>query len=144
MRNDQVSRRHVPPQNIVVKFVTDLWRDWNERRARLTAFDRTDSAEMTRVASELGTTATELRSLVGRGSHAADLLMRRMHSLDLDPRKVEPAVMRDLQRCCANCSSKMLCVHELEDRPKEASWPKYCPNELTINALTDGIQRSAT
>jgi hypothetical protein len=44
--------------------------------------------------------------------------------------------MRDLQRCCSNCDSKQLCAHELEDKPKGASWPKYCPNEQTIAALT--------
>ena len=43
--------------------------------------------------------------------------------------------MRDLQRCCANCLSKTLCAHELEDRPKGARWPKYGPNELTIHTL---------
>ncbi len=102
------------------------------------------ATEMDRVAAELGTSATELRSLVGRGANAAYLLTRRMRSVDLDPGKVEPAVMRDLQRCCANCRSKALCAHELEDRPKEASWPKYCPNELTLNALNAGNQRSQT
>src|SRR5437588_468031 len=31
--------------------------------------------------------------------------------------------------------SKQLCAHELEDKPKDATWPKYCPNEQTIEAL---------
>jgi hypothetical protein len=48
---------------------------------------------------------------------------------------VDPSVMRDLQRCCSNCDSKQLCVHELEDKPKGAIWPKYCSNEQTIEAL---------
>ncbi|HWL73492.1 MAG TPA: DUF6455 family protein [Burkholderiaceae bacterium] len=127
-----------------MKVLADLWKDWNERRARLAEFDRADSIEMARVATDLGASVKELRSLVGRGAKAADLLARRMHSLKLDPSRVEPAVMRDLQRCCANCLSKTLCAHELEDRPKEASWPKYCPNELTIGALRADNQRSPT
>ncbi len=127
-----------------MKLFCDLWKDWNERRARLAEFDCADPTEMARVATDLGTSVKELRGLVGRGAKAADLLARRMHSLNLDPSKVEPAVMRDLQRCCANCSSKTLCAHELEDRPKEARWPKYCPNELTIGALRADNQRSQT
>jgi hypothetical protein len=125
-----------------MKLFCDLWKDWNERRARLTEFDCADSTEMARVASDLGTSIKELRGLVSRGAKAADLLARRMHSLNLDPSSVEPAVMRDLQRCCANCRSKALCEHELEDRPKEARWPKYCPNELTIGVLRADNQRS--
>ena len=138
------SPRHVSPGHAIGKFLTGVWRDWNERRARLVEFDHADSSEMTRVASDLGTSVKELRSLVGRGAKAADLLARRMHSLNVDPSRVEPAVLRDLQRCCANCSSKTLCAHELEDRPKEARWPKYCPNELTIGALRADNQRSQT
>ena len=120
----------------------DLWKDWKARRARLTEFDRADPTEIARVASDLRTSVTELRSLVGRGANAADLLVRRMQSLNLDPSKVEPAVLRDLQRCCAGCRSKALCAHELEDRPKGTSWPKYCPNELTIGVLNADNQRS--
>ena len=54
-----------------MKFLADLWRDWSERRARLAEFDCADRTEMARVAADLGTSATELRSLVGRGANAA-------------------------------------------------------------------------
>ena len=142
MHKARVSSSHSAPQRIVARLLSGLWRGWCERRARLTEFDRADPAEMARVAGDLGTSVAELRSLVGRGANAADLLVRRMQSLNLDPGEVEPAVMRDLQRCCSNCLSKTLCAHELEDRPKGARWPKYCPNELTIGALNADNQRS--
>jgi Family of unknown function (DUF6455) len=61
-------------------------------------------------------------------------------ALRLEPNRVDPLVMRHLQRCCSNCDSKQLCVHELEDKPKGATWPKYCPNEQTIKALMDHAQ----
>lgn len=126
-----------------MNFLANLWKDWSERRARQFEFDRADRTEMTRIAAELGTSATQLRGLVDRGANAAELLMRRMRSLDLDPKRVEPAVMRDLQRCCSLCRSKTLCTHELEDRPQGARWPEYCPNELTINALQRDNGRSS-
>jgi len=87
------------------------------------------------MARDLGTSVSELRILVGYDEDAADLLQRRLRDLRIDPARIEPAVMRDLQRCCSQCGVKTLCEHELEDRPKAAAWPKYCPNEQTIDAL---------
>jgi hypothetical protein len=52
--------------------------------------------------------------------------------------------MRDLQRCCSMCRDKTLCVHELEDKPRQAMWPKYCPNEYTLACLPIKKATSAT
>jgi hypothetical protein len=79
---------------------------------------------------------SELRILANHDKNAADLLYRRMDQLRLDRNHVDIAVLRDLQRCCSNCDLKKLCAHELEDKPKGAIWPKYCPNEQTLVALT--------
>lgn len=130
MRTDRVS-----PRANVVQFFADVWKNLSERRARRVEFDNCDSAEMRRIARDLGMSVSELRVLDGRDKNAADLLRRRLNSLNLDSVTIEPAVMRDMQRCCSQCGSKTLCVHELEDRPKEASWPTYCLNEQTIGAL---------
>jgi hypothetical protein len=69
------------------------------------------------------------------GHDSADLLKRRLQTLGVNAAGVDPAVMRDLQLLCARCSSKQRCAHELEDKPVAASWPKYCPNEVTIEAI---------
>lgn len=138
MPTDYVSSpRNATAHSGVVRFFADAWKKWRERRARLVEFDSSDSAEMQRIARDLGTSISELRVLVGRGANAADLLQRRLHSLNLDPATIDSAVMRDLQRCCSKCGSKTLCEHELDDRPKATSWPQYCPNEQTISALVD-------
>lgn len=142
MPKEHRSRRPGLTESAVVRFFARAWKEWKNRRARLAAFDRADSNEMARIASDLGTSPGELRALTGRGPHAADLLGRRMRSLNLDVAKVAPAVMRDLQRCCSICAAKTLCAHELEDRPKGARWPEYCPNELTIAVLRADKQRS--
>jgi hypothetical protein len=125
----------VSPASSVLNFFADGWNNWRDRRARLVEFDHCDPAEMQRIAHDLGTSVPELRVLAGRDQHAADLLYRRLNSLKVDPARIDLAVMCDLQRCCANCADKVLCVHELEDRPTAATWPKYCPNEQTIGAL---------
>ena len=53
----------------------------------------------------------------------------------------DPAVMRDLQKCCALCTSKALCRRELADEPHSEHWRNYCPNSDTLAALTRGATR---
>jgi uncharacterized protein DUF6455 len=93
------------------------------------------------MARDLNISVSELRSLEAYNQESAGLLLRRLQSLNVDLATIEPAVMRDLQRCCTQCGDKTLCEHEMEDRPAAAKWPKYCPNELTINALVAGLQK---
>ena len=98
---------------------------------------RLEPRELAYIARDLGVSPDELRVLAAQDKSAADLLLRRMATLRLDPTQVDSAVMRDLQRCCSKCKDKVLCVHELEDRPRHATWPKYCPNEQTLAALSE-------
>lgn len=118
-----------------LRFFAELWNNWHQRRTRLVEFDKFDAGEMQRMARDFGTSVLELRILAGHREDAAKMLGRRLQSLNINSDTIEPAVMRDLQRCCSQCGAKALCQHELEDRPKAASWPKYCPNEQTIDAL---------
>jgi Family of unknown function (DUF6455) len=115
-----------------VEAVKGLW----QKRAVFNELAACDVWEVTRIGQDLGISAADLRLLATRDKGAADLLNRRLEMLRLDPTSVDPALMRDLQRCCSNCDNKQLCAHELEDKPKAASWPKYCPNEHTIAAIT--------
>jgi uncharacterized protein YjiS (DUF1127 family) len=107
-----------------------------QRRASVSEIDRLDGQEMTCLVRDLGISAEEIRVLAATDKSAADLLIRRMQTLGLDPTRVDHAVMRDLQRCCSKCTEKGLCIHELEDQPREPTWPQYCPNEQTLAALT--------
>jgi transposase-like protein len=116
--------------------LVELWKSFGARRAAVNELARADGAEMARIAQELGISPADLYRLAGQDKTAANLLYRRLETLRLDPKNIDPAVMRDLQRCCSNCGSKQLCAYEIEDKPKAASWPKYCPNEETIAALT--------
>ena len=124
-----------PRFNPVSVFLTNIWKKWQKRRARLATFDRSDGVEMQHMARDLGTSVSELWTLARYDEDAADLLQSRLRDLAIDPATVEPAVMQDMQRCCSQCGAKTLCEHELKDHPKMESWPKYCPNEQTIDAL---------
>jgi hypothetical protein len=113
--------------------VTALWR----RRASVKEIDRLGTQEATCLARDLGISADELRLLAAQDKDAADLLVRRMETLGLDAARIDPTVLHDLQRGCSKCADKGLCVHELEDHPRNAAWPKYCPNEQTLAALRE-------
>jgi hypothetical protein len=118
------------------RLITELGKAFWKKQVAINALAQCDPLELARVAQDLGISAADLRALATRDKSAADLLNRRLASLRLDPTSVDPVVMRDLQRCCSTCDSKQLCAHELEDEPKGARWPAYCPNEETITDLT--------
>ena len=118
-----------------VQTIAEAWRNWRERRHDIVEFDRADVTDVSEIARDLGLSASELRTLVGCGKNSAELLERRLQTLGFEPSHIEPSVMRDLQRCCSQCHDKALCAHELEDKPKGASWPSYCPNDQTIHVL---------
>jgi Family of unknown function (DUF6455) len=120
----------------LLRLFTKAGKDFWAKRAAVNELANCSELELARVAQDIGISAADLRVLASRDKTAADLLHRRLESLRLDPTSLDPKLMRDLQRCCSNCDSKQLCAHELEDKPKGASWPKYCPNEETIAALT--------
>ncbi|MGZ5843305.1 MAG: DUF6455 family protein [Xanthobacteraceae bacterium] len=108
---------------------------WFRRKISVNELAASASEELPRIAHELGISIAELRVLAKRDETAADLLYQRMKQLRLDRNSVDLAVLRDLQRCCSNCDLKQLCAHEIEDKPKGASWPQYCPNEQTLALL---------
>ena len=62
--------------------------------------DGCGSAEMERIARDVGVSGADLSILAGKWPDAADLLYRRMNEIKLDPMEMthaDPQVMRDLQ-----------------------------------------------
>jgi hypothetical protein len=94
--------------------------------------------EIERIARDVRMTPAELRAVAKRGPKAANLLLRRMAALDLDPAEVSqvgPQTFRDLQRVCSLCESKRRCVRDLAHDPTMPQWQDYCPNAQTLMAL---------
>ena len=114
---------------------------WCRARFKKTSesdFGCCDQAEVERMPRDIRMSASELRALAGKGPKAADLLLRRMAALDLDPKEVawlEPAVSRDLQRVCSMCKSRRQCAWDFARRAPAAAWKSYCPNTGTLEAL---------
>lgn len=95
-------------------------------------------AEVERMARDMQMSPAELRAVVRRGPNAADLLLKRMAALDLDPSEVSqvaPETFRDLQRSCALCESKRRCSRDIASNPAKPEWKDYCPNAATLMAL---------
>ena len=118
--------------------VARWWRNWNGRRREMLNLEACGSAEMERIARDVGVSGADLSILAGKWPDAADLLYLRMNEIHLDRKEItqlEPDVMRDLQRVCTVCGSKRRCEHELANNPSNPAWQRYCPNATTLSAL---------
>jgi hypothetical protein len=116
--------------------ISQAWSRYRRRRAAMAELQALGHAELERMVQDAGLTFGDLVDLARQSGDAAALLYRRLEQAGIDSRTIDAAVLRDMQRCCSFCDSKAQCAHELEDKPKVASWPEYCPNRLTIEALS--------
>jgi len=114
------------------------WQGWIKRRSAMVQLGCCDRAEVVRMAHDIGVSSEELYTLAGKWPDSTDLLLRRIDESKLDATeitKVEPQVMRDLQRVCTLCASKRKCSHDLAARPSDPAWQTYCPNATTLKSL---------
>jgi hypothetical protein len=110
------------------------WQQWSDAAE----LRNCDPQAVEGMAHEAGLSALELRRLVSKGPRAADLLLRRMAALDLDPNevgKIEPRTMHDMQRVCSMCESHGRCLRDLKRDASDPIWQQYCPNADTLTAL---------
>jgi hypothetical protein len=117
-----------------------MWRVLNDwvRRPSTPEVSCCGELEIDRIARDVRMTPSELRAMAKRGPGAADLLLKRMAALDLDPAEVAqvgPETFRDLQRVCSLCESKRCCVRDLAHDAAAPQWQDYCPNAQTLIAL---------
>lgn len=114
------------------------WRNWRQQRAAASEINGLGESELARVAVDVGLNGSQLRTLAGRWPESAGLLSQRLEALRLDEasiRKSEPAVLRDLERVCGNCTADGQCASDLYRDPEDRAWRDYCPNAVTLDAL---------
>ncbi|MBS0245197.1 MAG: hypothetical protein JSR61_01155 [Proteobacteria bacterium] len=110
--------------------------DWFRRR--LAAPLPLDRAETAQIAADVGLSVADLERVNQMSPHAADPMVQRLASMDMNPdevARVEPAVFHDLQRVCSFCDDKKQCQYELRRDPDGTEWKTYCPNMPTFEAL---------
>ena len=125
-------------QNPVVDSVIDIFARWLKHRREIAESCNCDSQEFAHIARDLNISTGELDQLVRRGAHAADALPKMMAELHIDQRavaRVEPMVMRDLERVCALCAQKRQCARELAAGTAAQHYGDYCPNASTLKSL---------
>src|SRR5262245_6360184 len=116
------------------------FRAWSRRRARLAELDGCGPAEMEHMARDLGMSRGELSVLAGKWPDSADLLSRRLEQVDLA--RVEPQVLRDLERVCTRCGSKRKCgldnrsTPEAETRTTVEAVPQEPPTSV-VRSLSE-------
>jgi len=115
------------------------FQDWSRRRTTLAELESCGPAEVEHMARDLGMSRGELSVLAGKWPDSTDLLSRRLEQVKLA--RVEPQVLRDLERVCTQCGSKRKCKYDLAVHPSDSAWSDYCPNATTISALM--AERSA-
>lgn len=121
----------------ILNSLHEAWTRYRRRRTAVSELQALNHHELERMVQDAGVTFSDLLALTRQNSDLASLLYRRMEQAGIDPKKLDSAVLRDMQRCCTLCESKTQCSHDLKDRTKAANWPEYCPNHHTIDALGD-------
>jgi uncharacterized protein YjiS (DUF1127 family) len=125
----------VPQNSGLLHSIGEAWTRYRRRRAAVAELQALGANELERMVQDAGLTFGDVLELARQSGESAALLYRRLEQAGIDFRVIDSAVLRDMQRCCSFCDAKTQCAHELEDKPKAASWPDYCPNRLTIEAL---------
>ncbi len=121
-------------QSGIFSSLSQAWTRYRKRRAAMAELHAIGDVELERIVHDAGLTFGDLLELAKTSGESAELLYRRLAQAGIDVKEVDPMVLRDMQRCCSLCEKKSQCAHEIEDKPKAASWPEYCPNHQTIEA----------
>ena len=119
------------------RFVQRLRNRISQLRLRA-ELDRLSNGELQHLAQDVGLSVPGLRAIAQGNPDAAELLLRRMSALDLDPEALArrmPEINRDLQRVCSSCESYGRCLRDLDRDPEGAVWADYCPNAPTLQEL---------
>jgi hypothetical protein len=122
---------------------TRLWQRWMaDQAAQLLEAARLGSDKLEDLTT--GQEISNANRCKVAGKQLDDLLFRRMLAFDLDPYELalsDPALLRHLQRRCAECENRDECALDLgcasSNKPWEDQndWRDYCENALALEML---------
>jgi hypothetical protein len=127
-----------PVVDIIVKSIADWVNKFRDATGNAGGLANCDSEEVMAIASDLGLSPYDLKSLAQKGPESIPLLRKMLVALNIDEAALiekDPLVMRDLQRLCTQCSDQKRCRHELEAGTAAAHFHDFCPNAFTLDAL---------
>jgi hypothetical protein len=122
----------------VVERLTHTFGDWLKHRRELNEMRQLNTSEFDRIAGDLRVSPADLNELVRLGLHAADELPKMLNALGIDDNdlaRVEPLVLRDMERVCGLCQHKRECDRDLAVGTSAEHYQGYCLNAPTIEQL---------
>lgn len=132
-----------------VSLVMDAIADWVNKYRALAGvrheLGQCSPEDVRQIAKDLGVSVGELSTMSAKNPHAADLLVKMLTALSVDPEalaKSDLATMRDLQRLCTSCGQKGRCAHELAEGTAPEHFHSFCPNAFTLDALLKSKERA--
>jgi hypothetical protein len=137
---------HYPAVEMVLDGIADWVKTYRHAVDAKSEFAHCDPDEVKAIASDLGMTPSDLRTLASQGPEAAALLKRMLVALKVDPTildKLDPRITRDLQRSCITCGEKRRCRHELAAGTAVGNMREFCPNALTLQDIFDAVNSRA-
>ena len=111
-----------------------LWLSHQRDHAGL-SFSSND--EIDELARDLGVNANELRHLINAVPEPIQL-PEMLKALGIDEsslRRARPALLRTLQRQCAQCAVVGRCRHSLDRNLAAQDYEQFCPNAATLSAF---------
>ena len=131
----------------VVERLTNTFNDWLKHRRELSEMRQLNSTDFCRIANDLRLSPTDPEELVRHGPHASDQLPRLLEALGIsaqDLARIEPMVVRDMERVCALCGQKRQCDHDLASGESADHYQEYCLNAPTIAQCGVGVRNEGT
>lgn len=122
----------------VVDYLIERFGEWLNYRRDLREIRQMDRFGFEDIARDLGVPPDTLDNLVRKGPHAADELPKLLKVLGIDEAdlaRIQPFVLRDMQRVCALCEDKGQCDHDLAAGTSAQHFREYCLNTSTIDEL---------
>jgi len=145
MAEDQVRQDDYPTVSLVMDAIADWVNKYRALAGVRHELGQCSPEDVRQIANDLGITVGELRTMSAKNPHAADLLIKMLTALSVDPEtlaKSDPATMRDLQRLCTSCGHKGRCAHELAEGTAAEHFKSFCPNAFTLDALSKSKEQA--
>jgi hypothetical protein len=129
---------HYPAVEMVINAIADWIKKYRQAVNLNNELARCSPDEVKTMATDLGLTPSDLRTLAAQGPGAADLLKKMLIALKIDPHildEIDPLTARDLQRSCILCGEKRRCKQELAAGTAASNMHEFCPNAVTLESL---------
>jgi len=130
----------------IVQDLIESFASWLKHRRELNEMRQLDRFDFDRIANDLRIAPDDLEELVRHGQHAADELPKMLEQLGISEERlgrVQPLLLRDMERVCSLCQHKARCDRELADGTAAETYHGYCGNAATLESLdrADHAQR---